>query len=229
MTLAADGAALNTTGRVLHWAFRYDLLVWLVSFGREREFRESILRCAKLKPGESVLDVGCGTGTLAIAAKRSVGAAGTVQGIDASPEMIARAKKKAKNANQDVSFQNALAEALPFRAAEFDVVLATLMLHHLPRKPRQQCAFEVRRVLRPGGRVLAVDFAGGTKQRTWLPQHFHVRHGRVAPQDLIALFTEVGLRPVENGPLGAGDMHYVLAEAPAVAVGNTTATNGTNR
>jgi len=73
-----------------------------------------------------------------------------------------------------------------------------------------------------------VDFAGGTTQRTWLPKHFHGRHGRVAPQDLIVLFTDAGLRLVDNGPLGFGDMHYVLAEAPTTAVGNVILTNGTN-
>jgi len=227
MTSAADGATLNTTGRVLHWAVRYDLLVWLVSLGRERDFREKTLDLARLNPGESLLDVGCGTGTLAIAAKRRIGAKGTAHGIDASPEMIARAAKKARNAGQDIVFKNGLAEALPFPDAQFDVVFATVMLHHLPRKPRQQCASEIRRVLKPGGRLLAVDFAGATKQRTWLPNHFHARHGRVAPQDLIALFTDAGLRLIEHGPLGFGDMHYVLAEAPAAA-GNTS-TSGPNR
>ena len=219
-TAAADGAGLNTTGRVLHWAFRYDLLVWVVSYGHERDFREKTLDLAHLKTGESVLDVGCGTGTLAIAAKRRVGAQGSVRGIDASPEMIARAQKKASRAGVDALFQNGLAEGLPLLAAQFDAVLATMMLHHLPRKPRQQCALEIRRVLKPGGRVLAVDFAGGTKQRTWLPKHFHARHGRVAPEDLIALFIEAGLHLVVNGPLGFGDMHYVLAEMPAATDGN---------
>jgi ubiquinone/menaquinone biosynthesis C-methylase UbiE len=204
---------------------RYDLLVWFVSLGREKVLREKTLDLVKLKPGESVLDVGCGTGTLAIAAKRRVGAAGSVQGIDASPEMIARAKKKARNSDVDVFFQNALAEALPFPAGQFDAVLSTVMLHHLPRKPRQQCASEIRRVLQPGGRVLAVDFAGGTKQTTWLPKHFHTLHGRVAPQDLIALFTEVGLRLIENGLLGVGDMHYVLMERPSLTAGTETLTN----
>src|SRR3974377_1959663 len=210
MTIAAEGTTPQTTGRVLHWAFRYDLLVWVGSFGREGSFREKTLRCSRLKPGESVLDVGCGTGTLAICAKRRVGTGGSVQGIDASPEMIARATKKARKAGEKVHFQNALAEALPFPDGQFDVVFATVMLHHLPRKPRQQCAAEVRRVIKPGGRVLAVHFAGGTKQRTGLPKHFHGRHGRVAPQDLIALFTGAGFRLVENCPLGLGGNEHLI-------------------
>ena len=86
-------ASPHTTGRVLHWATGYDVLVWLVTLGRERAFREKMLNLAHLAPGESVLDVGCGTGTLAIAAKRVVGPAGAVYGIDASEQMIARATR----------------------------------------------------------------------------------------------------------------------------------------
>jgi ubiquinone/menaquinone biosynthesis C-methylase UbiE len=229
MTIAADeGTALNTTGRVLHWALRYDLLVCFVSLGREGRFREKTLDFAKLKPGESVLDVGCGTGTLAIAAKKRVHRGGRVCGIDASPEMIARAKNKASKAGLEVLFQTGLAEAQPFPDGEFDAVLATVMLHHLPREPRQQCAREILRVLKPGGRVLAVDFGAGTGERTWLPGHFHTRHGRVAPQDLTALFREAGFPRIENGTLGIGDLHFVLAEAPRAPVGSAVSANGTN-
>jgi len=72
--------------------------------------------------------------------------------------MIARAGKKARKAGLEVDFRSGLVESLPFPGGQFDVVLSTLMLHHLPGKLRSQCAVEVRRVLKPGGRVLAIDF-----------------------------------------------------------------------
>src|SRR5215471_21466172 len=90
--------APRTHGLVLHWAARYDLLAWLLTRGRERELREAIVRLGGLETGNEVLDIGCGTGTLAIAATRHVGTTGAVTGVDASPPMIARASRKAKKA-----------------------------------------------------------------------------------------------------------------------------------
>jgi ubiquinone/menaquinone biosynthesis C-methylase UbiE len=214
--LGEQSAAPGTTGIVLHRAFLYDLFVWLVSLGRERVYREKALDLANLKPGELVLDIGCGTGTLAIAAQQRVGSGGKVYGIDASPEMLARAGRKASKAGAEVVFKNGIAEALPFPDGQFDAVLSTVMLHHLGRKGRQQCAREVRRVLKPGGRVLAVDFAKPAQGKKGLLDHFH-HHGYINLQDLVALLTEAGLKTVESGSVGIGDLRFVLASVPCCA------------
>jgi ubiquinone/menaquinone biosynthesis C-methylase UbiE len=197
---------------VVHWAVRYDLLVTLLTLGRERRFRERLLEPARLESGESVLDIGCGTGTLAIAAKRRVEPSGVVRGIDASPEMIARAQRKADKAGADIAFEIAPAQLLPFPDAQFDVVLSTVMLHHLSRSGREQAVREARRVLKPGGRLLAVDFVRSSGKG--LLAHFH-RHGRVNPRDLIALVTEAGLSVVDSGPSGPWDLQFVLARRDA--------------
>lgn len=202
--------APHTNGRVLHWAARYDFLAWLFTRGRERAFRERLIELARLELGQLVLDVGCGTGTLAIAATRHVQPAGAVHGIDASPQMIARATRKAAKAGVPAVFRIAAAEQLPFPDASYDIVLSTLMLHHLPRKTRQQCVNEVRRVLKPGGRVLVVDF--GRPSRRGLVAHFH-RHGHVAVEDIEGVLANAGLATVESGPVGMNDLHYVLGEA----------------
>jgi ubiquinone/menaquinone biosynthesis C-methylase UbiE len=214
MTTTAQPDAPATKGRVLHNAWGYDLLAWLVLRGREPAFRDRVLDLAQVAAGESVLDVGCGTGTLAIRAKHRVGATGTVRGIDASPEKIARARKKAIKAGVDVGFEPAVVEALPFAAATFDVVLSTLMLHHLPRPARQQCAAELRRVARPGGRVVVVDFTRPTQPRKGLLAHLHRRHGGVPLEQIIELVTAAGLVVGDTGPVGFADLSYIVATAP---------------
>lgn len=188
------------------------MLVWLLTLGRERQFREKLLAPVRLRPGESVLDVGCGTGSLAIAAKRQVGETGSVQGIDASPQMIARARHKARKAKLDVGFADGVAESLPFPDARFDVVLSTVMLHHLRKSARPVAVAEMKRVLKPGGRLLLVDFAGARNGKGPL-MHFH-RHGHVDPQVLVNIVSDAGLRVAECGPLGIWSLSYVLGESP---------------
>lgn len=209
--------AAHTTGIVLHSPVLYDVTVSLAFLGKERIFRARVLELARIMPGECVLDVGCGTGTLAIAAQGRVGPTGAVYGVDASPRMLARAKKKAKKAGQEVLFSQGVAERLPFPNAQFDLVLSSVMLHHLPRKARALCAQEIRRVLKPGGRVLAVDFEGMMDQKRTLLSHFHRPHGHVSVRDIVTLFSEAGLTPIESGPVGIRDLQFVLAK-PACCV-----------
>ena len=203
-------ATPDTKGRVIRWAAGYDLLVRLFFLGRERSFRDRLVRLARLEPGESVLDIGCGTGSLAIAAKHRVGPAGTVCGIDASPEMIGRARRKARKAQVDICFADAVAERMPFPDGHFDVVLSTMMLHHLPGAARKQCLRDTARVLKPGGRVLIVDFGG--KPKVGLLKHFH-RHGRVALPEIVALLREAGLQIEESGALDKRGLNFVLARS----------------
>ena len=202
----SGSSAKIAPGLTLHSAGFYDFTVWLMSRGRERALRERILELADLKSGEAMLDVGCGTGTLAIAAKRHVGAAGRVHGIDASPEMLARAETKAKRAGQSVEFRLAPAQALPFPDASFDVVTSTVMLHHLPRPSRQQCFGEIRRVLKPGGRLLVVDFATGEKKGHF--SLFH-GHGHTDADQIVALMQGAGFTVTGRGAVGTGNLYFV--------------------
>jgi ubiquinone/menaquinone biosynthesis C-methylase UbiE len=205
-----NNEATRTAGLTLHSPIAYDLLVWFITRGHPRTLRDEMLRPARLQPGESVLDVGCGTGSLAIAAKRKVGPSGAVYGVDASPEMIERATKKARRAGTEVSFKNASAQSLPFQGATFDVVLSTVMLHHLPRPARKELAIEVRRVLRPGGRFVVIDFGASDKGKKRFLDHFHRRHGHVEFGGVLAILREAGLNVIETGELGMRGLQFVV-------------------
>src|SRR5687767_2295567 len=112
---------LKTAGLVIHRGARwYDLFGTVISFGRDKAIREKLIELAEPAPGEKVLDVGCGTGTLALAIKWQVGN-GEVHRIDASPEMVQFAKEKSTKDGSDIDFRVALIEAIPFPDTFFDL------------------------------------------------------------------------------------------------------------
>jgi ubiquinone/menaquinone biosynthesis C-methylase UbiE len=207
MTLQSAPAS---AGAVLHSPRLYDLTVWLATLGRERSFRKRLVQLARLEPGESVLDVGCGTGTLAIAAQRHVGPSGIVHGIDASAEMVSCARAKAKSAGVNARFECAAAQAPPFADATFDAALCTLMLHHIGSRSRLQLACELHRVIKPGGRALVVDFGHSTRGHRGPFRLGHRGHGAVALGDISELLERAGFKIVESGSVGVLDLHFVL-------------------
>lgn len=209
-----DDTAPGPKSLVLHsMASYYDVLAALMTLGREREFRDRLAALVDLAPGESVLDVGCGTGSLVLASKRRVGRTGMVTGIDASPEMIERARRKAMNKGEGIHFEVARVESLPFPNETFDVVLSTLVMHHLPRATRERCVSEMRRVLRPGGRLLVVDFEKPANKRGGLISHFH-RHGGVPLRDIVGLLGSANLGVTQIGGVGVSDLRFALASKP---------------
>src|SRR5499427_3868342 len=162
-----------TRGRLLDRGWRYDLKVWFIDTfllrGQVRDLRRRVLDLAELR-GQAILDVGCGTGTLAIEAAARVGAAGRVAGIDPAPRQIARARSKARRADLAIDFRVAAIEALSFPAGSFDVVTSTLMMHHLPGDLKRQGLAEILRVLQPGGRLVVCDFARSDTDSGDLPE-----------------------------------------------------------
>jgi SAM-dependent methyltransferase len=120
---------------------------------REGTFKRRVLERVVLAEGERVLDLACGTGTLALAAARSVPGL-RVTGVDGDPAILERARAKAGGG---VTFDQGLSTELPYEDETFDVVLSTLFFHHLSDQAKLDSAKEVRRVLRPAGRVVIGD------------------------------------------------------------------------
>jgi ubiquinone/menaquinone biosynthesis C-methylase UbiE len=124
---------------------------------RDRAIKRRVIELAAIAPGERVLDVGCGTGTLAIEAKHAVPDI-HVTGLDADDAILARARRKAAAAGLgEIVFDQGMSDELPYEDASFDLVLSTLFFHHLPDAAKRTTAEELVRVLRPGGRIVVGD------------------------------------------------------------------------
>jgi ubiquinone/menaquinone biosynthesis C-methylase UbiE len=178
--------------------WRYDLFEWVVDplmfRGQLRSLWRRTLDLARLQPGEQALDVGCGTGTLALAAARRVGASGRVVGIDPSAQQIARARTKAARRHAPIEFQIGVIEELPFPDQTFDVVFSTLMMHHLPAPLKRQGLAEIARVLKPGGRLVIGDFVR-KQDRTGRAAHFHA--GGTSMVELSSLLADSGFENMQ--------------------------------
>jgi len=116
----------------------YDKLMKRMTFGREGELRETTVSLAGVQPGDCVLEVGCGTGTLTLAAKRRAGPSGKVFGIDVIPVMIELSQRKAAEAGEEITFQLASIADIPFPANHFDVVMCSFMIFHMSEMTRQK-------------------------------------------------------------------------------------------
>lgn len=141
------------------WAPWYDIIMVLMTMGREKNLRQKTIQFSRMKIGEKVLEIGCGTGTLTLAAKAQVGPSGEAAGIDLAPEMVARARKKAERNGVDVSFREGNIAAIPFPNNRFDVVICSFMIFHMPEEVRRKGIAEIHRVLKPGGHLFIFDAA----------------------------------------------------------------------
>lgn len=192
----------GTSGLVFDWGWRYDLMIWvgnLALCGKWNTVIKKVVDLAQVQKGDVVLDVGCGTGTLAILVKEHVGNEGRVYGIDPGPKQIARARSKAEKAGLSIDFRLGMIEQLAFPDQSLDIVLSTVMMHHLPDDVKRQGLKEIMRVLKPGGRLLVLDSTD-----------------RVGPwnsslYDLPALMEDAGFSHTDVGDVGFMKLGFVLA------------------
>lgn len=132
----------------------YDYL----TFTEKSKFRKKQIGLMDIREGEKVLEVGCGTGSLSILSKLAVGEGGEVEGIDIAPKMISNAQQKARKANLRINFKIASVNELPYPDNYFDLVISSLMFHHLPVQVKKEGLEEIYRVLKKEGRFFLCDF-----------------------------------------------------------------------
>jgi len=130
---------------------------------RDVHYKSQLIEQANIQPGQHVLDLGCGTGTLALMAKQAQPSA-EVSGLDADPDMLKVANYKKNQAKLNIKFDVGFTNDLPYPDASFDRVLSSIMIHHLKTPDKEKTAREVYRVLKPGGQLHIIDFG---KPVTW--------------------------------------------------------------
>jgi len=171
---------------------------------RARDFKRAGYNLLELKPGDAVLDVGCGPGTDVFGLEAIVGAQGRAVGVDASAAMIDEARRRAAETGSRAEFMLSPGESLPFPDGTFDAVRTERVLMHVADAAR--AVRELARVSKPGGRVLtiepdhqmsSIDAADGELgDALFRGLHASVRSPRIGRQ-LRALFLRAGLTEVD--------------------------------
>jgi ubiquinone/menaquinone biosynthesis C-methylase UbiE len=214
-TCCQEGAGHSHQGEsmLLHKPRQFDLLARVITLGRERKLRQWTVDLADLQPENVVLDVGRGTGTLLLAASERVGPSGALHGIEPSTEMAAHARHKAEAHRVPLEVVEGSADSLPYPPASFDAVFCTLVLHHLPRSMQEGAIREMRRVLRPGGRAVIVDwqrpksFARAITSPLFLVYLLHNLGPSGSSLDVLGiepLMKELGFEDIARCSFGAG-------------------------
>jgi ubiquinone/menaquinone biosynthesis C-methylase UbiE len=150
---------------------------------------------------KKILDVGSGTGTMAILIKQAHSSAEMV-GIDGDPQILEIARSKARKLGLEIRFDQGMSFDLPYSNESFDVVLTSMMLHHLTRDDKQTTAREMYRVLRPGGQLFGADFAAPRssfgKAIRPITRHFE-RVAENVDGFLPVMFTNAGFKNYREG------------------------------
>ena len=194
----------------------YDFIQkWIV---RDKRYKSRLIEQAQIQPGMRVMDLGCGTGTLAIMAKRAQPNAELV-GLDADPEMLKMAYTKKDQENLDVKFDVGFTNDLPYPDASFDCVLSSIMIHHLKTPDKEKTAREIYRVLKPGGQLHVIDFG---KPSTFYGKllgpflHKFEEANDNIDGKLPIMFREAGLNVQEKGDFWTffGDLTFLAGYKP---------------
>ncbi len=197
------------------WVRHYDFIVNVITFGKIKSTHQQTAVLANLQPGQTVLDVGCGTGALLMAVEEIIGEQGTAVGLDVEPAMIAQAKQRAAKHNSRVTFDVASIDNIPYPDEHFDVALQSLVFHHLTNEQKEAGLAELNRVLKGNGRLLIVDL--NPSQRgiaTRLPGHHQLEQVDHVRSEVVERMKKAGFINIQAGAHPNKQMSYAIGEKP---------------
>jgi ubiquinone/menaquinone biosynthesis C-methylase UbiE len=179
----------------------YDSYMRKATFGREHILRRMTVELAGVKAGDTVLEVGCATGTLTLATKQAAGSSGKVYGIDIIPGMIEASQRKAAQANVEITFKLGSIDSIPFPDNHFEEVMCSFMIFHMSDETRRKGIAEIQRVLKPGGRLLALDLALPPQPfQRWIARKLLGFSADDDLRNLIPVMEASGFSDMEYGP-----------------------------
>jgi ubiquinone/menaquinone biosynthesis C-methylase UbiE len=197
----------------------YDPFLWLLGADKAKQ---PLIEQAEIKGGLRVLDIGCGTGSMAILIKRMHPTAKVV-GIDPDPAALSVAERKAKRAGFSVEFDRGFADHMPYADASFERVFSSFMFHHLGSDEKTATLNEIRRVLKPGGSLHLLDFVRAHGSHSGIKEHGQLVHRRGTVAERIegrmtSLMGEAGLvdaTELKRAKIFFGPIAYYRANNPA--------------
>jgi demethylmenaquinone methyltransferase/2-methoxy-6-polyprenyl-1,4-benzoquinol methylase len=213
-------------------AQRYDLMNDVMSFGLHRAWKAYTVSVANVQPGDRVLDIAGGTGDLARAFSRKVGATGLVLLTDINEAMLRTGRDRLLDAGVAVPTAVCDAEKLPYRSGSFDLVSVAFGLRNMTHK--DVALAEMARVLRPGGRLLVLEFSRVAeplrKPYDWYSLHVLPRLGQWIAKDADSyryLAESIRMHPdqaelkatMKSAGFGHVDVHNLTAGVVALHVG----------
>ncbi|MDO8433017.1 MAG: class I SAM-dependent methyltransferase [Candidatus Binatus sp.] len=199
-----------------HWMLPlYDTMVWMLGGDASRR---KLIEQAAIQGGHRVLDIGCGTGSLAVMLKKTHPGAEVV-GLDPDPKVLSIARGKAERSGVRIEFDQGFSDHLAYAGASFDRVFSSFMFHHLPHEERSATLAEIRRVLKTGGSLHLVDFVPARSGFARAMGHlFHGGHHGIEDQ-VVPLMEKAGFADsaeVEYGSTLFGSIAYFRACRKAI-------------
>lgn len=172
MKTTSQRTYIPAAGRDIFLPF-YDLITSLMGADRARA---ALIEQTRFSPGQRVLDIGCGTGSLAILLKQRHPQIEII-GLDPDPKALARARRKARRSAVSLRFDQGFSDFLEFPDGFFDHVFSSYMFHHLDTDTKEKTLREIRRVLKLDGYLHLLDFGGpDTASGSSLSRWIHARH-----------------------------------------------------